>query len=751
MKQKKLSTRILSLVLTVAMVGTLLPATVFAAEGTAPLVAITRTTTLDLETNADITYVGTDGTNKTANPTTTSITDTGEGWSWDLGTKALTLSGANITNTGNAEPITSTDTDLVSYCSYGIILPTGSTIELTENTVNYATGGNIDTSSDLTTQKIRLDSAGVCVENGTTAALTIQGKGTLNATGGTLMTGDAVGTLTRAAYSYGITSSDSLNIKGGTVSATGGDVTANSDCPQVASYGISSAYNITVDDAANVTATGGYAEGTFKAHGSNNAGFADSYGIDVGENIAITSSTVNAIGGATKHTNVDETSEVEGYPTSTGISNGLSTTINGGTVTAHAVHTGINTMENITINNGSTVVADGTYFGITAQMALSIEDSTVTASGLDESAEMGFGILSPAISINSGNVIAQGTILAMACLGEDGPGADITIAEGATIVGSEENAGTTSAAEIGTAEAMGMEVPCMVLTDTKAGAKDVDISFGSSGNTSVSFDARNGGAITKADIDKVSGTITMPAAPTWGDYTFVGWYMDKDGKGTAFANSGLTNSVTVYAKWTKNGKTVRTEPLDLTGRTDLSGDGYTWDNTSKTLTLSGMTLNSSKLDTSNNARGILFPNEACTIILADGTENTVDVSAAKNSLQSQAIFSENKLTIKTSGKGTPGKLNAIAANATDSSGTDATDPSIGIYAGGGIVIESGNITATAGDSTNDNSIGISTNASDIHIKGGTVNATGGKSRGTGTEGSFGLYGANVQIDDGTVT
>ncbi|MEG1779598.1 MAG: hypothetical protein RR263_05790, partial [Oscillospiraceae bacterium] len=162
----------------------------------------------------------------------------------------------------------------------------------------------------------------------------------------------------------------------------------------------------------------------------------------------------------------------------------------------------------------------------------------------------------------------------------------------------------------------------------------------------------------------------------------------------------------------------------------------------------GMTLNSSKLDTNNNARGILFPNNPCTIILEDGTENTVDVSAAKGSINnSQAIFATNALTIKTSGKGTPGKLNAIAGK--------ATDPSFGIYAGGGIVIESGNITATAGESTSDNSVGISANASDIHIKGGTVNATGGKSSGISSGstifGSFGLYGANVQIDDGTVT
>ena len=39
-------------------------------------------------------YIATDGTEKIVDFTTTSVTDSAEGWSWDHKTKTLTLSGA---------------------------------------------------------------------------------------------------------------------------------------------------------------------------------------------------------------------------------------------------------------------------------------------------------------------------------------------------------------------------------------------------------------------------------------------------------------------------------------------------------------------------------------------------------------------------------------------------------------------------------------------------------------------------------
>ncbi|MEG1050308.1 MAG: hypothetical protein RSE24_07195, partial [Oscillospiraceae bacterium] len=61
---------------------------------------VTRTTRLNLKSDS-IAYIDANGNSKTANPQTTSIKDTGEGWSWDKDTKTLTLSGANIDCTEN--------------------------------------------------------------------------------------------------------------------------------------------------------------------------------------------------------------------------------------------------------------------------------------------------------------------------------------------------------------------------------------------------------------------------------------------------------------------------------------------------------------------------------------------------------------------------------------------------------------------------------------------------------------------------
>ncbi|MEG1579516.1 MAG: hypothetical protein RR336_12205, partial [Oscillospiraceae bacterium] len=64
------------------------------------------TTPLDFATNANISYVATNGSTKTANPTTASITDTNEGWSWDHTRKTLTLNGLMLDHsagTGEAQ------------------------------------------------------------------------------------------------------------------------------------------------------------------------------------------------------------------------------------------------------------------------------------------------------------------------------------------------------------------------------------------------------------------------------------------------------------------------------------------------------------------------------------------------------------------------------------------------------------------------------------------------------------------------
>ncbi|WP_259620158.1 InlB B-repeat-containing protein [Paenibacillus doosanensis] len=73
----------------------------------------------------------------------------------------------------------------------------------------------------------------------------------------------------------------------------------------------------------------------------------------------------------------------------------------------------------------------------------------------------------------------------------------------------------------------------------------------------VSFNTAGGSEVTAQQIN-YNGHVTEPAtAPTKEGYTFGGWYTD-DAYGTAFdfANTAITGTTTVYAKWDINGYTV---------------------------------------------------------------------------------------------------------------------------------------------------------------------------------------------------
>lgn len=247
-----------------------------------------------------------------------------------------------------------------------------------------------------------------------------------------------------------------------------------------------------------------------------------------------------------------------------------------------------------------------------------------------------------------------------------------------------------------------------------------------------------------------------------------GMVTDKDYT-TEFVNSELDTDATVYAKWENYGKTVCTEMMELYEITeDISNveQGWEWNQANRTLTLSGFTLDTAQIDQDGSSVGFVFPrcpNQASddtghmhtpdcpsnTIILTDGTVNTVDTSRAINEFYSAAIYSASPLIIKTSGNGTPGILNATAAQ--------SEGVIMAIYAAGDITMESGNVTSIGGDSALENSIAIGTTRGNIYIKSGTFTAIGGASgakspsAGKGVKGSFGLYGDKVQIDNGTVT
>ncbi|MEG1290851.1 MAG: hypothetical protein RSD28_00965, partial [Lachnospiraceae bacterium] len=130
------------------------------------------------------------------------------------------------------------------------------------------------------------------------------------------------------------------------------------------------------------------------------------------------------------------------------------------------------------------------------------------------------------------------------------------------------------------------------------------------------------------------------------------------------------------------------------------------------------------------------------------TVNTVDVSRATNEYYSAPFYSNNALIIKSSGSGTPGKLNVTAAQ--------SKDRSIAIYSHGDLTLESGDISGIAGKSIDSSSIGIQAFLGSIYIKGGTITATGGTCESIADtkaifSGSFGLKADEIQIDGGTVT
>ena len=161
-------------------------------------------------------------------------------------------------------------------------------------------------------------------------------------------------------------------------------------------------------------------------------------------------------------------------------------------------------------------------------------------------------------------------------------------------------------------------------------------------------------------------------------YTFAGWFNGDGDELTDVANA--VAGTTYTAKWTKNGKTVRTAVLDLTaisesntfGATLADGvytnadEGWSWNAETKTLTLSGCNFNIVDTTGTDGFMAIKLPAES-TINLASGTENIVVSSSSK---QSGAIGAATSLTIE--GDGTLGITSSFT----------------GIIAGGNIAINS---------------------------------------------------------------
>lgn len=125
-----------------------------------------------------------------------------------------------------------------------------------------------------------------------------------------------------------------------------------------------------------------------------------------------------------------------------------------------------------------------------------------------------------------------------------------------------------------------------------------------------------------ANITSGSYTVDNEYAVGSGKYVFAGWYASADYSGGAVTE--FTNGTTYYAKWTKNDKTVRTTALDLRD-TDTnqssSEEGWSWNAETKTLTLSGATIDIPESNTSAII-AVCLPDGA-TVKTDASTKNTI--------------------------------------------------------------------------------------------------------------------------------
>ena len=180
--------------------------------------------------------------------------DTSSGYSYGIYTDgSLTISDdADVTANGGK----------ANYNSYGIYANTGLTIS-GDNTVVTATGGE---------ERAR-KSKGIFVNSN---YVTIE-SGKVEATGGKA-----------GVESYGIEARDNIEISGGTVTATGGEVTSGAF---TYSYGIYSNNNVTISNTATVTAKGGE---------TTNYDSTCSHGIYASNGLSISGGTVTAQAGTAK-------------------------------------------------------------------------------------------------------------------------------------------------------------------------------------------------------------------------------------------------------------------------------------------------------------------------------------------------------------------------------------------------------------------------------------------------------------------
>ena len=257
----------------------------------------------------------------------------------------------------------------------------------------------------------------------------------------------------------------------------------------------------------------------------------------------------------------------------------------------------------------------------------------------------------------------------------------------------------------------------------------------------VRFNA-NGGSGEMDAVTGVSGSYTLPTTTTFTPpegKQFAGWATSASGEVIADTAITVTENTTLYAVWEDISDTTCDETADFTigdgsaalallnaAKTEGAADSE-WDPATSTLTLKGV-------DFTTSAQTAVKLPDGATIVLADGTENTI---ANVHGLIGSSVGIQSNGNITIHGSGT----------LTVTAGT-AAQKSCGIYSpDGNVTIKGGTVTATGGETTEASWVSCGIYAYGVTISGGTVTATGGKA----ATNSCGIDAYGVTISGGTVT
>ena len=237
----------------------------------------------------------------------------------------------------------------------------------------------------------------------------------------------------------------------------------------------------------------------------------------------------------------------------------------------------------------------------------------------------------------------------------------------------------------------------------------------------VTFDMNGQGTAPESQSIGYGGKVAKPTNPTAGGFTFDGWYKDADcTEAWNFNTDKVTEDTTLYAQWTMGtGLWVGENYIPATA--SLSGEGWSYDLDTNTLTLNGFTY-SGKGHKYNGGGGwradhavIYYEGEEMLNLVLSG-ENVITNTFAGDDLNTwvYGIFANKALTISGEGSLTISMTGSIARE------------SYGIYSVNEMAINGGILNVTAG-TTKFNSCAFKAQSGRIIINGGTIEAHGGLS------------------------